>query len=447
MIAEDENGSNQIISVGIIQQRTEENFVHYFTQLKSFLPKVSLFIVDRNQAQINALKTVWPDSNIMFCAVHIQRNLDTVDKTKNKEFLNAFKDMLKKKMAEDTLLQKFRDRANANNDKLAHMLEELLKHQECWLPSHTNQFVHRKNYSTNRVEGFFGELKRQTDHQIEFFTQFFEIIIRIAEKQFSRSQKVNTIKCDPIIINELDYYKLGTLPLQIMNDEFSKMMNSDDVVYLAKRIVEGHCTCHIACDMNLPCKHLFALQKLRNEKPPLLPNLNNIEERWKHNYNPSDNTHPQISVQRVTKSTHQPKDYSFHNCQASFEEMFSIAHRSKIIQNLLDKTLIIYAHLQSQNFDISKKGKEAEAIINNYFSDWTIQLQQEWNQFQEENEENLGGPMFPIGNMKCTRLRGAQDTHPRLNCDLRRTHERRNNKKKKEKKRKIQKQRTRNNML
>ena len=86
--------------------------------------------------------------------------------------------------------------------------------------------------------------------------------------------------------------------------------------------------------------------------------------------------------------------------------------------------------MQSQNCVISKNDVEAEVIINNYFSELAIELQEESNQNEHICEDFLIANMFPINNMKCTLLRGAQDTRPRLNCDLRRNHERRNNKKK-----------------
>ena len=56
LIAVDENSKNQVISFAIINNRTKESFIHYFTELKQKIQHVNAFVTDRNIAQIEALK-------------------------------------------------------------------------------------------------------------------------------------------------------------------------------------------------------------------------------------------------------------------------------------------------------------------------------------------------------------------------------------------------------
>ena len=58
LIAVHENSKNQVISFAIINNRTKESFIHYFTELKQKIQRVNAFVTDRNIAQIEALKAV-----------------------------------------------------------------------------------------------------------------------------------------------------------------------------------------------------------------------------------------------------------------------------------------------------------------------------------------------------------------------------------------------------
>ena len=68
--------------------------------------------------------------------------------------------------------------------------------------------------------------------------------------------------------------------------------------------------------------------------------------------------------------------------------------------------------MRNQNATVSINEEEAEDIINNFYSQFAIQLQEELNQNEYVNENFLNANMLPISNMTCTRLHGAQDTHP-----------------------------------
>ena len=75
MISEDENSRNQVLSFSIMSSRTKESFVNYFKEVKARVNDIRLFICDRNKTQISALREVFPNCLIIYCLVHIGRNI------------------------------------------------------------------------------------------------------------------------------------------------------------------------------------------------------------------------------------------------------------------------------------------------------------------------------------------------------------------------------------
>ena len=75
ILSEDENARSQVVSFSIMSSRTSSSFEEYFKVVKDKVGEIRLFICDRNKTQIKALKTVFPKCKIIFCAVHIGRNI------------------------------------------------------------------------------------------------------------------------------------------------------------------------------------------------------------------------------------------------------------------------------------------------------------------------------------------------------------------------------------
>ena len=151
LIVEDQNGKNQLLSFALINNRTKESFIHYFEQIAIHIPEVNAFVTDRNIAQIEALKTVWPNANIIYCRVHIGRNIK--DKVGN-DMYDLYQQMIANKITEEILLGAFQYKIE-NDPKVSNFLQKLIDCSDCWLPSRVNRIKHKGNVTTNRVEGFF----------------------------------------------------------------------------------------------------------------------------------------------------------------------------------------------------------------------------------------------------------------------------------------------------
>ena len=74
-MSEDENGLSQVLTFSIMISRVKAMFVEYLTELKHRIGDICLFVFDRHRTQVVAIKEVFPDSYIIFCRVHIGRNI------------------------------------------------------------------------------------------------------------------------------------------------------------------------------------------------------------------------------------------------------------------------------------------------------------------------------------------------------------------------------------
>ena len=127
-----------------------------------------------------AIKEVFPDSHIIFCRVHIGKNIR--DKV-GIEMAHVFKEVFSGKMAESEFLDVCEQHiANNNGTKSSKFLEKLLTQKEHWLPSLTGTYVHLDNQTTNRVEGFFGTLKNLLEHNIQTLANVVRAMYNRAER-------------------------------------------------------------------------------------------------------------------------------------------------------------------------------------------------------------------------------------------------------------------------
>ena len=85
VVVKDSNNTFQDLSLGVLQNNSTEAYIDYLQDLKqqineklscsNFYPYA--FICDRCQAQINAIKTVFPNSKIVYCRGHLRKNFQT----------------------------------------------------------------------------------------------------------------------------------------------------------------------------------------------------------------------------------------------------------------------------------------------------------------------------------------------------------------------------------
>ena len=103
----DENNMVQNLAVAIITSKEENNFVNIFQNLKEIIPEIRVFVIDRLRSQINALQKVYPQAYLVYCRIHIYRNIKN-KMGSNKEILNLFWNFVEMKITENEYINKLK---------------------------------------------------------------------------------------------------------------------------------------------------------------------------------------------------------------------------------------------------------------------------------------------------------------------------------------------------
>lgn len=338
MIAEDENARNQIISFSFLASRTQQNFINYFNSVKEEIGDIRLFVCDRNQTQINAIKIVWPNSLIIYCSIHIGRNIRSFDN----ELYKMFKKMIYKDINEDEFINECKNYINNNpGSKGANILTKLLSEVEHWLPSIIINYRCLENETSNRVEGFFGSLKNLIDHNIQTLPQIIRAVYIRGERLRVLSVSDKPIIIPSHIISKEDAMKIGTLPLSIILSEYNDINN---VGCLQKEY--GNC-CNINKIYGLPCRHMI-IKRIQEDKIPLL-SIDDFLPRWRHcNRNDFNQNIDKIEFLRINNDN-KDNNWTYSDCIAKFERYFDSAKKCVDIQKILDNTLDKLSSMEYQS--------------------------------------------------------------------------------------------------
>ncbi|EMD45936.1 Hypothetical protein EHI5A_214540 [Entamoeba histolytica KU27] len=224
IIVKDDNSFNQLLSFGYLFDQSEcsyKLFLHQLYNILNYTPQI--IVCDRCIAQYNALKLLFPHSKLFFCRIHIERSLKKYFKNDH-IIMKLFHLTMNMKLNENDLIETWKsiimkniknieedsdddentcygdnesndeeenddqlfepdtsdiinstDRHNTLQDNIEQMIEEakelninkglmclidLIQHKENWIPSECIKYGMYRDFTTNRVEGFFGHLKK-----------------------------------------------------------------------------------------------------------------------------------------------------------------------------------------------------------------------------------------------------------------------------------------------
>lgn len=344
LITEDENAKSQLISFAILCSREKSEFIDFLTQLKTRIGNIRLFVSDRNKTQITAIKSVFNNCNIIYCSVHISRNLR--QKAGN-EIVLLYNQLNKKEVTETVFINICEEIIKMNpNSKVSKFLLNLLNERECWLPSIIDHYVHYDNTTTNRVEGFFGSLKNLLDHKQQSLSNIVRAIHIRAERLKINSINESQIMLPEQLMSPNDAKKIGNFPSAFILSEFR---NIETEGVIKSDLPDENC-CHNQMIYDLPCKHLI-LKRIEIDAYPLL-SIEDIPKRWMHEVNEDLPQRKEISIIPAQKIKEKTWDYS--ECIDKFEKYFSIAYRSQEVQEILDNTLDTLSSIEHSDVNEEK---------------------------------------------------------------------------------------------
>lgn len=257
MLVIDADGKSQVLAFGLLQDRSEQSYQHFFNVVKSQMSEnPKFFSSDRSQAQINAIKCIFPNALIIFCRVHLRRDLlkffepsDTV--------IIGFDFCYNHPEKCDNYIEILKEKINHVSEEARNLLNYLLNNCDNWLPSKLIEHGVFINQINNRVEGFFGNFKLKygftrfsANRLCQCLKNYSELLL--VQSQRSIQKTLNHYKEFPLF-DISDIAKIGLLALEIISKEYACYLNADDNA--------PHCVWRWLrknkSDLALPCRHLM----------------------------------------------------------------------------------------------------------------------------------------------------------------------------------------------
>lgn len=349
----DPNGMTQIMGFGIIESKEQSSFSSYFKALKKINGNIRLWVCDRNLSQTASIKEIFPESKIIHCHLHIKRNLVSNFGTGH-EIVNAYKALIEGNYLEQDfleLLELYKYRLSTNNKKGKRVIKELIKSSESWLPSIIREYFHCGNTTTNRAEGFFGNLKKgYFQGAIKNLEYTFKAVHNMSEQMLRKSLTITNPIMPIELINENDARLIGRMACGILLLEYSKFL---DIWRTKDSISLEVCNqCDAYCFHQLPCYHML-LHFYHNGKSPMIES-NDIGARWIISEESRIFLNQSCISRNINKETEISNEWEYSECISKFEYYFSLAKRYNSIQDALKLAL---EQLEKLKTDIPVQGE------------------------------------------------------------------------------------------
>lgn len=272
LLTVDPHDNTQVTGFGFLPGKCTTDFEFFFSKYKDAIENtVRLFILDRSQAQICGISTVYPDTDYIFCRKHISRNLEDNFGAGSDVVLKYYQ-FMNEKITEELFVQYIElkiDELKENGSLGAKALCILLDSQDHWFPRCINKKIHRNNLTTNRAEGFFGTFKRLIGNK----PQTLAIVVRCLRILSERLMAISFLETYPHlglpIILPNDATLIGKFASDVITNEYEKYKNN-----LQSSSYCGYC-CYISCVYGLPCRHFIA-EKAQNSFDSVLLQITDI---------------------------------------------------------------------------------------------------------------------------------------------------------------------------
>ena len=181
-------------------------------------------VVDRNEPQMKAIQEVYPETIIVFCLIHIRKNLLTHFNNES-DIIHLFDEMQYDLSLCDEFIATLESFIQDNpKSEAVNSLELLLSTREYWMPSILIEKGVYIGFNNNRSESFFGSFKQRYGFTLRTATVLIKQLQSNASLELSSSiesfQKTTTDYGDifPFLFNK-DINYLGEFALSRISDE------------------------------------------------------------------------------------------------------------------------------------------------------------------------------------------------------------------------------------
>lgn len=234
VVVVDSENHSQLLGYSIIPNRSTlsfELFCRDYLQLGG--SSFRIIVVDRLEAQFNALQNAFPDSYIMFCLVHIRKDLLSYFAS-NDEIIRGFENLRKDPMMSFQYLEYLKRRfaQMSDSEKGKRCIHLLIQQYEHWLPFYLIQRGMYLHFATSRIEGIFGLLKGNYGHDrgkilttIKNLNNLCSVLKTQSYSTYSKTHK--DFSNFPLIASE-DLQRCGRMLLEFLSHELDAfLLNAD----------------------------------------------------------------------------------------------------------------------------------------------------------------------------------------------------------------------------
>ena len=176
VLAKDPEGLNQCLAFGLLSNKTTHSFEQFFIEIRNELEDDPQFIVvDRSLSQFIALKNAFPESFITFCLRHLGKDLVKYFSPEH-DIIKGFYHVQKCVEAGYTYIEYLKETYESletGNEIIRWMID----YEQNWLPIHLIEHGNLYDWTTNRVEGFFGNFKLHNNFKIFKITDLIQSLI------------------------------------------------------------------------------------------------------------------------------------------------------------------------------------------------------------------------------------------------------------------------------
>lgn len=322
----DAEANSQVLAFALLRDRTTESHVRFLRDIKRQTggdPRV--ISCDRCAAQLSAIRQVFPSSCIVFCRVHLRRDLLKYFDASSQiiQGFDQVKDNVHACGQYIELLEQARMEAEDGTGRS--IIDALLDNKDSWLPSRLLEQGIYDNWTTNRIEGFFGRFKEQYGFARMSAVQTCQRLILFSRLMLVQSEK-KRLKTQRsysgfTMFSDEDRLHIGKLALMYISEEYLAWLRCENNFPFCP-------WCHLRAHspLSLPCRHVFntGIDHL---------SIDDIHAR----YRVCDAIQSEARETDETDTLSHSQQSSFTDLMARLTPYASIAHRNPDVMSLFQK--------------------------------------------------------------------------------------------------------------
>ena len=338
----DENDKAQTIAMGILMGKTYDDFADFLKVLSNHI-NIRVFICDRLESQRKAIKHIFTSSKIVFCRLHIKRNICS-HCGRNSLAYQAIEKLFNGDMKTSDFIEAIQSEIQKNVKHSQH-LKLLLKHLKYYDPDILKTYRLRNHYTSNLAEGIISTLKNWIDHKIVSLKDIIDTFVMISEMLIKKNISAKRHLIDS------DLYQgkaLGKLCSSILIHEYEKFKNvlmtihKIDPHLIINGIDTENCNCKIRYEFNLPCYHIL-FQKNKSGLRPLLTQNDIPEIYFAQDF--VENQETKIVEKTIERQNN--SNYKYSHLMDLVSPIAAEANRNSDIQKLFDNLFIGFQNLKT----------------------------------------------------------------------------------------------------